>query len=98
MRSDLISLLKRVDRRGWKKVKVEFTGGPLSISVPPDCLELSMKKAEILRAPRQEIERALDNPIGGLTLEKISARNLLSSRQIVFRRGASIKRIDRRIE
>jgi nickel-dependent lactate racemase len=82
MRSDLISTLKQVKTKGWKKIKVEFTGGPLVISVPPDCVELTMGKAEVLKNPAKEIQKALDQPCGGLTLEEIvrgkgkSARDL----------------------
>lgn len=71
MRKELISILGGVNTRGWKKVKVEFTGGPLVISVPPDCTELTMKKAEILKNPAKEIQRAIDQPCGGPTLEEI---------------------------
>ncbi len=52
-------------------MKVEFTGGPLVISVPPDCTELTMKKAELLKNPAKEIQRAIDQPCGGPTIEEI---------------------------
>src|SRR4030067_3643027 len=71
MRADLLSTLERVKTKGWKKVKVEFTGGPLVVSVPPDCVQLTMKKAEVLKNPAKEIQRALDQPCGGPTLEEI---------------------------
>jgi hypothetical protein len=71
MRTDLISVSDRVKTKGWKKVKVEFTGGPLVISVPPDCVELTMKKAELLKNPAQEIQKAIDQPCGGPTLEEV---------------------------
>ncbi len=71
MRPDLLETLKRVKTRGWKKVKVEFTGGPLAISVPPDCVELTMKKAEALKNPTKEIQKAIDQPCAGPTLEEI---------------------------
>ncbi len=71
MRADLSSVLEKINTRGWKKVKVDFTGGPLVISVPPDCTELTMKKAEILKNPAKEIQRAIDQPCGGPTLEEI---------------------------
>ena len=57
--------------KGWKKVKVEFTGGPLIVSVPPDCVELTMGKAVALKNPAREIQMALDRPCGGPTLEEI---------------------------
>ncbi len=71
MRADLLRVLKTANPRGWKKVKIEFTGGPLVVSVPPDCVEMSMKKAGILKDPAKEIERALDEPCGGRSLEEI---------------------------
>ncbi len=71
MRPDLLETLKQVKSRGWKKVKVEFTGGPLAISVPPDCVELTMKKAEALKNPAKEIQKAIDQPCAGPTLEEI---------------------------
>ena len=63
----------KVNVKGWKKVKVEFTGGPLSISVPPSTVELTMKKAGVLKNPPQAIARALAEPLGGLTLDQIVA-------------------------
>ncbi len=71
MRADLISILNQVSTKGWKKVKVEFTDGPLVISVPPDCTELTMKKAEVLKNPAEEIRKAIDQPCGGPTLGEI---------------------------
>jgi nickel-dependent lactate racemase len=71
MRADLLSVLRGVNIKNWKKVKVDFTGGPLVVSVPTDCVELTMKKAEILKNPQNEIEKALDEPLGGLSLQRI---------------------------
>ncbi len=71
MRADLISILNQVNVKGWKKVKVEFTDGPLVISVPPECVELTMRKAEVLKNPAEEIRKAIDQPCGGPTLEEI---------------------------
>ena len=70
MKPDLSSVLERVNTKGWKKVEVEFTGGPLVVSVPPDCVELTMAKAEVLQDPGMEIRRALDHPCAGPTLEE----------------------------
>jgi nickel-dependent lactate racemase len=74
MKADLMSVLSKVNTRGWKKVRVEFTGGPLPVSVPPECTELTMKKAEVVKNPAQEIQKALDQPCGGPTLEEIVRR------------------------
>lgn len=71
MRADLLSVLKGANIKGWKKVRVEFTGGPLVVSVPPGCVELTMKKAEVLKNPPKDIERAIDEPIGGRSLGEI---------------------------
>ena len=71
MRPDLNSVLEKVNTNGWKKVEVEFTGGPLVLSVPPDCVELTMTKAEALKDPGTEIRRALDQPCAGPTLEEV---------------------------
>lgn len=50
---------------------MEFTGGPLLVLLPPDCVELTMKKAQVLKNPAKEIEKTLDEPIGGPNLEEI---------------------------
>ena len=71
MRADLTALLKQGKRKGWKKVKVEFTGGPLSIAVPPDCVELTMEKVAALKNPRKEIDRILSQPIGSPGIPEI---------------------------
>jgi lactate racemase len=68
---DLLSVMSQINRKGWKKVKVEFTGGPLVISMPPDCVELTMKKAEVLQDPAEAIFRALHKPLGCPPLEEI---------------------------
>jgi nickel-dependent lactate racemase len=64
---------RKADVKGWKKVKVEFTGGPLSILVPPSTAELAMKKAEVVKNPPAAIAAALAKPLGGKTLEQIIA-------------------------
>ena len=74
MRADLPSILEKVKTKGWKKIKVEFSGGPLAISMPPDCVELTMKRAEPFKNPEKEIARALDKPVQGLPLEEIIGR------------------------
>jgi len=65
MKNDLLAILENVSIKGWRKVQVEFTGGPLVISVPPDCVELTMEKAEVLKNPSKDIEKAIERPIGG---------------------------------
>jgi lactate racemase len=74
MQPNLFSVLKKVNLKGWKKVKVEFLGGPLLVAVPPDCVELRMKKVEALKNPQREIAKAIDKPCGGSTLEEMVRR------------------------
>jgi nickel-dependent lactate racemase len=74
MRPDLISALKNTKVKDWKKIKVEFSGGPLSVSVPRDCVTLTMKKAEVLKDPAKEIKEALEKPLGDLSWGKIIKR------------------------
>ena len=71
MKSDLLATLGKVSTKGWRKVRVEFTGGPLVVSVPPDCVELTMKKAEVLKNPSKDIEKAIDRPLGGRSFGEI---------------------------
>lgn len=71
MLADLAQVLKGAKIKGWKKVSIEFSGGPLRISVPPDCVELTMKKAEVLKNPAREIEKALAYPLGCQNLEEL---------------------------
>ncbi len=71
MKRDLFSVLEKGSMKGWKKVPVEFTGGPLVISVPKHCVAITMKKAEALKNPAWEITRAIDQPCAGPRLEEI---------------------------
>ncbi|MBM4329901.1 MAG: nickel-dependent lactate racemase [Deltaproteobacteria bacterium] len=71
MRPDLLPVLKNTNIKGWKKIKVEFSGGPLIIYVPPDCLEMTMKKAEVLKNPAREIKRAIEEPLGSRSLDNV---------------------------
>jgi nickel-dependent lactate racemase len=63
----------KANTRGWKKLKMEFTGGPLSIAVPPATAELSMKKAQVLKNAPRTIAETLANPLGGRSLARIVA-------------------------
>ncbi len=71
MKPDLMASLRNTSLKGWKKINVEFSGGPLIISVPQDCVVMSMKKAEVLKNPAQEIRQALEKPLGNLRWENI---------------------------
>ena len=57
MKPDLFSVQEQCSTKGWKKVPVEFTGGPLVISVPKHCVAITMKKAEVLKNPAREVAR-----------------------------------------
>lgn len=63
--------IQKVDIAGWKKTPLEFGGDYLEISVPPDCMTLSMKDVPVLGDPKGAIERALIQPIGGPTIEEV---------------------------
>jgi hypothetical protein len=56
MLPDMKKAIKKVDIKGWKKVSVEFGRNVLEISVPPDCVELSMKEVPFLLNPKAAIE------------------------------------------
>ena len=74
MLSDLKKAVKKIDTKGWKKVSVEFGRNVLEISVPPDCVELSMKEVPVLPNPQGAIEEAFVNPINSPPLEGIIRR------------------------
>ncbi len=71
MLSDMKKAIKKIDTQSWKNVSVEFGRNVLEISVPPDCVELSMKEVPFLLDPKAAIEKAFLNPIGSPTLEEI---------------------------
>ena len=71
MLSDMKKAIKKIDTKGWKNVSVEFGRNVLEISVPPDCVELSMKEVPFLLDPKAAIEKAFLNPIGSPSLEEI---------------------------
>ena len=71
MRSDIQKKIKKIDMNGWKKVSIEFGRNLLEISVPAECVELSMKEVPFLSDPGAALEKAFLNPIGSPTLEEI---------------------------
>ena len=71
MRTDLKKAIKKIDTKDWKKVSVEFGRNVLEISVPPDCVELSMKEVAVLPDPQTAIEQAFLDPISSPPLEEI---------------------------
>jgi len=74
MQVDIQSLIKNIDTSAWKRVGVEFGRNVLSISVPPSCVEVTMKDVVPLADPKGEIEKALNHPIGSPPLEELIAR------------------------
>jgi nickel-dependent lactate racemase len=71
MTPDIAKAIHEIDSAGWPSVTLEYGTEALKISVPPECVILSMKDADILADPRRSIEEALSSPIGGLPLETI---------------------------
>ncbi len=71
MLPDLKQILQRAKTKSWKKISLEFSGGPLRISVPPSCVELTMKKAEVVKNSGQEIARALAQPLGDKNFDEL---------------------------
>jgi nickel-dependent lactate racemase len=73
MKSDIKKAIQRVDTASWEKTSLEFGEGSLEISVPPDCVILSMKDVPVLEKPEDAAEEALSRPIGTPTIEEIIA-------------------------
>jgi nickel-dependent lactate racemase len=71
MRPEIKKAIKKIDTEGWKRVPMEFGRHVLNLSLPPNCVELSMKDVPIVSDPRAAIEKAFSNPIGSPTLEEI---------------------------
>jgi nickel-dependent lactate racemase len=71
MRPDLRKALKKVDTKDWKNISVEFGPHSLEVSVPPSCVELTMKDVPIEPDPQKAIEEAFLHPISSPTLEEI---------------------------
>jgi nickel-dependent lactate racemase len=71
MKPDMKKVIKKIDTKDWKKISVEFGRNVLEISVPPTCVELSMKEVPALSDPGAALEKAFANPIGSPTLEEI---------------------------
>jgi len=71
MTPDIKKAMRKVDTKGWKKVTVEFGPHSLEVSVPPNCVELTMKDVPIESDPQKAIEEAFLHPISSPTLEEI---------------------------
>jgi nickel-dependent lactate racemase len=71
MRPDIKKAIKKIDTKDWKKISVEFGPYSLEVSVPPYCVELTMKDVPIESDPQKAIEEAFLHPISSPTLEEI---------------------------
>ena len=71
MKLNIKRIRKKTDTSTWKNVALEFGPNFLDISVPPNCVELSMKEVTLLADPKAEIDKALSNPIHSPKLEEI---------------------------
>ena len=71
MKHNFKKSIKSVDTTGWKNVAVEFGPGLLDISVPQDCVELSMRDVPALADPAAEIRKVLSHPTHSSTLGEI---------------------------
>ena len=75
MKPEIKRALQKVDIKRWKKVHLEFGEGFLELSVPPDCVVLSMKDVPVLADPLSSIEAALSRPLSGPSIEDIIREN-----------------------
>jgi len=71
MRDDIAARIAKTDTKGWKRIEVEFGDEFLEVAVPPECEILHMKKVPPLANSREEISKALNNPIGAPRLGEI---------------------------
>ena len=71
MKDKIADIITKADTKDWKKISVEFGDDFLEISVPPYCAILHMKEMPSLADSREEISKALNNPIISPKLEEI---------------------------
>ncbi len=71
MRPDIKKAIKKIKTEGWKRVPMEFGRHVLNLSLPPNCVELSMRDVPVVPDPKGAIEKAFSNPIGSPRLEEI---------------------------
>ncbi len=63
--------VKKIDTKGWKNIPVEFGQNVLEVSVPPTCVQLTMKEVPALSDPGAAFEKAFSSPVGSPSLEEI---------------------------
>jgi len=78
MREEIARSIAKGDTKNWKRIEVEFGNEFLEISVPPECETLHMKKMPHLANSREEVFKALNNPIGTSTRSRSALRFLIS--------------------
>jgi len=71
VKDKIANTIAKADTQDWKRIEVAFGDDFLEISVPPDCAILHMKKMPPLAHSREEILKALSNPIGSPKLAEI---------------------------
>lgn len=74
MRPEIKEGAKKIETKSWKRVSVEFGRKGLEISVPQNCVVLTMSDFQILSDPKGEIEKTLSNPVESPTLEELVKR------------------------
>ncbi|MFC1816235.1 nickel-dependent lactate racemase [Thermodesulfobacteriota bacterium] len=71
MKKEIAEQILKTNTLDWKKIKVEYGEAFLDIAVPPNCVTLNMKPMPCLAHSKDEILKALNNPIGSPTLPEI---------------------------
>ncbi len=71
MNNTVSDIISAVDTTAWKNIKVEYGEDFLDILVPPFCKTLQMKRMPCLASSKDEISKALSNPIGAPSLPEI---------------------------
>ena len=71
MKMDFKKIAKKIDTKDWKTVPVEFGPHTLEVSVPPDCVELSMRDVPVIPDEKAGFEKTFSNPFQSPPLEEI---------------------------
>ena len=71
MNEKILQVISKADTCDWKKISVEYGEDFLDISVPPDCVTLKMKQMPCLTHSKEEVQNALNNPLGSPSIPEI---------------------------
>jgi len=71
LKEEVAEIIRRANTQGWKRIEVEFGDDFLEISVPPDCAILKVKEMPAVLHKKEEVLKALNNPIGSPQLAEI---------------------------